>query len=105
MSLPTAMNQYFKPAGKSGYKTRIQTFYQGRFAGNPKTAAAYAFSFLFSVGGDIQFIPFREGLIFRRVISANRSNNSEPTKEEALLFCKGLGDKFEAMVAAEKAMP
>lgn len=104
VTLPQALQKYYKPAGKSGYKTRYQDFYNGRFGGKTESAVQTAYALLFAPGNPKVGI-FKEGLIYKRVTLINQFNITVPSSDDQNLFCKGFDTKFQSLIAAEKAIP
>ena len=100
--LPTALQKYYKPTGKSGYKTRFQDFYNGRFEGKTESAVQTAFALL-KDSNSAEVILFREGIILDKMALLNRLQ--PPSQDETRSLCKGFDTKFQSMIAAEKATP
>lgn len=102
ISLPTALEKYYNPTGKSGYKTRFQDFYNNRFGGKTESAVETAYAQLYSINNP-KVLVFRNGLVYTRVKLVNQLNL--PRLDDVHLFCKGFDTKFQSMIATEKATP
>jgi hypothetical protein len=105
MTLPTAMQQYYQPTGKSGYKTRFQSFYKNRFGGNQLDTIDAAYAVL-NFTNNAEVVTFREGLLIQRVGFKRWADiRSDPSWMDIRIFCRGLSTKMQSMIAAEKALP
>lgn len=100
LSLPDALHQYFQPTGKSGYKTRINDFYQGRFGGDTVNTVEIAIQILLSFKNWV-IAAGRTALIF--AITGPFAPDM-PSVSNLRLFCRGLDDKLQELIAQEKAM-
>jgi len=102
LTLPAALQQYYHPTGKAGYKTRFQDFYNGRFKGNAKTAATTATSMLMAIDNPKiasgRRIFFTKKVAFKNLLKQPNINDTEN-------FSAGFVTKFLALIAAEKLLP
>jgi hypothetical protein len=97
LTLPAALQQYYHPTGKSGYKTRFQDFYNGRFGGNVNTAATTATSMLMAID-NIKITAGRQVFFNKKV--AFKNSFQQPDLDDTESFSSGLVTKFLALIAA-----
>jgi hypothetical protein len=102
LTLPTALQQYYHPTGKAGYKTRFQDFYNGRFGGNANTAATTATSMLMAID-NIKIAAGRQVFFNKKV--AFKNSFQPPDLDDTESFSLGFVTKFLALIAAEKLLP
>jgi hypothetical protein len=102
LTLPAALQQYYHPTGKARYKILLQDFYNGRFGGNAKAAAATATNMLMAID-NIKIAAGRQVFFNKKMAFKNLLKQPDLVDTES--SSAGFVTKFLALIAAEKLMP